>query len=250
MAMCEKDRLVEYLYDEMPPTARQTFEAHLSECADCRAEVASLGGVRTALTRWTPPEPDFAFEVVRTPAARSAQRWFRVSPGWGLAAAAVLVLAAASAVANIEVTYGASGLTVRTGWGRVPAQPPAAERASVATAPAVPAAWHAEVDALGTRVHDLESALASRGTFAAAHAAAPRQNDAELLRQVRQLIADSEERQNGVLTQVVRDIEGTRRADLARIEQAYAHVRGLSDTTSLRQAAIEDRLFRVVGQQK
>ena len=42
-------------------------------------------------------------------------RW---KPALGLAAAAVLVLAVASAIANLEVKYDANGLVVRTGWAR------------------------------------------------------------------------------------------------------------------------------------
>ena len=55
------EAIVAYLYDETDGTGpeRTRFETHLAACARCRAEVASLGGVRAQLARWAPPEPSF-----------------------------------------------------------------------------------------------------------------------------------------------------------------------------------------------
>jgi hypothetical protein len=49
----------------------------------------------------------------------------------------------------------------------------------------------------------------------------------------------------------MRDFEATRRVDLARIQQSFAQVQGLTDTTILRQRAMQDQqnqLIRVVNQ--
>src|SRR5580765_2148159 len=101
MMMCDQELLVGYLYDEMEPGDRRAFEAHLAACGGCRAEVKALRGTRVQLAGWTPPEPGFDFHIVKGAARPAApvRRW-AVSPAWGLAAAAVLVLAAASSLAN------------------------------------------------------------------------------------------------------------------------------------------------------
>src|SRR6266849_7920074 len=125
--MCEKELLVAYLYDDLADDDRATFESHLRGCAECRDELKALRAVRADLASWSPPQPDFGFrvvrggrdaaekdvrDVIRTPASWRA--WW--TPAAGLAAAAVLVLAAAASLAHVEVHRGPDGITVRTGW--------------------------------------------------------------------------------------------------------------------------------------
>src|SRR5437870_409792 len=117
--MCEeKELLVGYLYDDLADGQRAAFEAHLRGCAGCRGELKALREVRADLAAWAPPQPDFGFRVVRggrDAAARDAVRtpvpawraWW--TPAAGFAAAAVLVLAAASAIARVEVRSGPDG---------------------------------------------------------------------------------------------------------------------------------------------
>ena len=70
---------------------------------------------------------------------------------------------------------------------------------------------------------------------------------------VRQLIADSESRQEQVLarriTQVLRDVEAARRVDFDRTQRALAEVQGVVDTTMIRQRETEN-VLRVVHQSK
>ena len=118
--MCDKELLVSYLYDDLADGERTAFETHLRACAACQDDLNALRGVRADLISWTPPQPDFGFRVVREPKvvpmpARSWRAWY--TPAAGLAAAAVLVLAAASAIAHVEIHRGPDGVTVRTGWG-------------------------------------------------------------------------------------------------------------------------------------
>ena len=90
----------------------------MRECATCRADVAAMRSVRDDLTSWDTPEPAFGFRLV--PDGKPSWRsWW--TPAFGMAAAAMLLLAAASAIANFEVRYDGNGLTVKTGWNR-PAQ--------------------------------------------------------------------------------------------------------------------------------
>src|SRR4051794_22896902 len=103
--MCDKELLVAYLYDDLGDADRGRFETHLRACAGCRQELNERRGVRADLSSWSPPQPDFGFRVVRepkvvemTPRGAAWRAWW--TPAAGLAAAAVLVLAAASALAH------------------------------------------------------------------------------------------------------------------------------------------------------
>jgi hypothetical protein len=247
MIMCDKEILVAYLYDELPRSDRLAFEAHLAQCADCRDELLGLRATRTQLADWAPPEPELAFQIVRGAVAPPPSR-FRVAPAWGLAAAAVLLLAVASTIANVEVKYGADGLTMRTGWNKpVTAQPLAETTANAVSSDAL----HTELVALQQRIRALESASQDKS---ATHDVLAKTSDPGVLRQVRQIVADSEARQERELalrsTQLLRDFEATRRTDLQRIQQNFAQVQGLTDTTILRQRAIQDQLqlIRVANQ--
>ena len=110
--MKAKEAIVAYLYDEIDAVERNRIEAHLARCSECRAEVNALRAVRIELPAWAPPERDLGFTIAdRAQTAAPPRRW--IMPAWGLAAAATLVLAAAAAIANLEVSYDADGLTVR-----------------------------------------------------------------------------------------------------------------------------------------
>src|SRR4051812_13169040 len=121
--MCNKDDLISYLYDDFDGPARAAFEAHLRACDDCRGELTAMRAVRADLLTWSPPEPDFAFRIVNEPRAAQTtilrphvpawRAWF--TPAAGMAAAAVLVLAAAAGLARVEVHRDADGWTLRTG---------------------------------------------------------------------------------------------------------------------------------------
>ena len=115
--MCEsKELLVSFLYNEIDPADKRMFETHLVTCAECRDELAELGDTRAQIGLWTPPDADLGFRIVRESGNRSGVAWFQFSPAWGLAAAAVLLLAIGAAIANLDVRYGNDGLVVRTGW--------------------------------------------------------------------------------------------------------------------------------------
>jgi len=249
MTMCDKELLVGYMYDEVEPAERRAFESHLLACAECRTELKGLRAVRTRLGSWTPKEPELEFQIVRRPPAAVARSWMR-SPVWALAAAAVLVLAVASAIANVEVKYGSDGLTVRTGWARVPAQ--AAGVPAVTTIAGGDQALRVQLQTINQRLRDLESSAATRPVMTTMHAAAVQTPQADLMRQVRQLLADSENRQERELAlrigQVLRDVEGARRVDFDRVQRSLAEVQGVADTTILRQREMENHIYRVVQQ--
>lgn len=88
--MCtERDRLVDYIYNECDAAERERMQRHLDSCHECRAEVASLRAVREDLLAWDVP----AHESIWRPIAQApVLPFWRQVPVWAMAAAAGLVL--------------------------------------------------------------------------------------------------------------------------------------------------------------
>lgn len=244
--MCNKDDLVSYLYDDLDAPARAAFANHLRTCAECRDELDGMRAVRADLLMWSPPEPDFAFRIVNEPRAAQAKNEPRaaqsnvlrphvpswrawLSPAVGFAAAAVLVLAAAAGLARVELHSGPDGWTLRTGVAGSPAQAAVAGFAAfrghdvnltAASDADVWASIERRISALETASHDVvnvrTAAFSSRST------------DAELLKVVRDLLAQSETRQKGELalrmSQVIRDTDMKRAADLNGVRQGINRI--------------------------
>jgi hypothetical protein len=245
--MCDsKDLLVGFLYGELDVADRRSFQSHLAFCAECREELADLRATRGQIASWTPPEPDFGFHIVRGPAAPPAPR-FRIAPAWGLAAAAVLVLGVAAAIANVEVRYAGDGLVVRTGWTR------AGEVAAVqGGAPTVtPVDWSRQAAALDRRLRDLEAS--ARGQSPVQMASAPGVSDEDVLRRVRELLTQSETRQQRAfadrLTQISRDFDMQRKLDLAAIDQGMARLQSTSGDEVRQYREMVQRVTRAAYQQ-
>ncbi len=263
--MCEeKEQLVGYLYDDLTDADRATFETHLRGCADCRTELKALRGVRADLAQWAPPEPDFGFRVMRggrdaaatdmramAPPVQSWRAWW--TPAAGLAAAAVLVLAAAASLAHVEVHRGPDGITVRTGWS---AFAPAASSAAGGSFGGTPSASQRDVRLSSTtdagfiaeverRLVALEAASRDSGVRNASSLSA-RSADAELIRRVRDLLAQSEQKQQGELalriSQVIGDFNAQRVADLNRIQKGLSSI----DRTVTEEVAARHELTNVV----
>ena len=250
--MCEdKGALVAFLYGEATDDERRAMEAHLATCAACRDELAALGAVRGQLGEWAPPERVLGFRIVGGDAARAPRAWWR-APAWGLAAAAVLLLAVSAAIAHVEVRYDRQGFVVRTGWGAaVPAAPVMAEAAPTPAAGAAP--WQGDLQALEARMRK-ELAAASSGPTApaavtpAAAKAPSAADDAALLRQVRALIEASEVRQQRELAlriaQVARDVDQQRRADWTRIQAGFGRLEDLTGAGMVQQREMMNYLVR------
>jgi anti-sigma factor RsiW len=71
-----KERLVDYLYDEMPAGARDEFTKHLETCIDCKATIAdyqrTLGSARAALGGPLAQEPPARVHLAIMAAAQAA----------------------------------------------------------------------------------------------------------------------------------------------------------------------------------
>jgi putative zinc finger protein len=214
------ETIVAYLYGEMGADDRAIFDRHLVACAPCRAELADLRGVRSELARWASPELashvplDIAVPPINTRSTRSI-------PVWAQAIAATLLLGVAAGVANLDVSYSkTSGLSIRTGWRHPADESPAqtvATHAITAPAPESPAApWKTELDALARELRAVEARPAALSTASSG-------GDDALMRRVRQLVQDSERRQESELAlrmaEAVRDLQMQRQADLVKIDR-------------------------------
>ena len=230
--MCDsKELLVSFLYDELDPAAKRAFDIHLATCAECRDELAELRITRGQIASWAPPEPDFGFRIVRGAAAPPSAPRFRLTPAWGLAAAALLVVAAGAAIANLDVRYGRDGLVVRTGWQHASDAPVSADRAGAAGL--TPVDWKTQADTFDRRLHDLEQAISARSrTSAVQNASVSDMSDAEVLQRVREMLGQSEARQQRALAvrtaEITREVDAQRKLDLAAIDQGMARLQNTS----------------------
>lgn len=246
----DKPTLIAYLYGEVDAATRERVDAHLAICDRCAEEVTALGDVRAELGLWVPPDVELGFTITRKSEPQSATvlrpaRWWSAVPAWAQAAAAVLVLAAGAAIANLQVRSGPDGFTVTTGWMTAP----------VLSEPVDGAAIERRVEgrverALVALEQQLRNEIRSTHEQATVRAAAPSADEATI-RRVQQLIAASEERQQRELalrlTQFAVDTNMQRRADLQRITQSF----GQFDEQILRQRQMLNNVIRVsaTGQQ-
>ncbi|HET9662908.1 MAG TPA: hypothetical protein VFP00_01675 [Burkholderiales bacterium] len=154
----------------------------------------------------------------------------------------------AAAIANVEVSTSGGGITVRTGWSRS-AETPAA-------APDQPQ----EMAKLQERLLELETALAK---VPAAQSVVPvstnaaddaRGGDTEMLRRVRQMIADSDARQErefaNRLIGVMRELQVSHTSDLVRLQQMFNQNQGVINDEVFRQREEMRNLYRFVGSQR
>jgi Putative zinc-finger len=235
MHMCDsKELLVGFLYDEIDPVSKRTFERHLKTCADCRDELAELGATREQIALWAPPDADLGFRIVRGSAepAPTRVRLFSFSPAWGFAAAALLVLAMGAAMANLDVRYGSEGLVVRTGWNHS-ADPQAG---------VTPVDWKAQAEQLNRRLTDLEQSLSTPS-------AVQHVSTSELSEQrVRDIVGQSETRQQRAvatrLSELMREVDAQRRLDLVTIGQSMTRLENSSGVTNKVVQRLSNQLVR------
>ncbi len=242
----DKATLVAYLYNEIDAPDRLRVDEHLRQCVACAAEVGALANLRTELAAWAPPDAQLGFTLVQRAAgapsaapAISRAPWWSSVPVWAQAVAAVLVLAVSAAIANVQVKSGPDGFVVSTGW-----MTPAGAAVSAAPAPVAGAAdeqWRPALIALEQQLRDEIRATRETGTVRAA-SRSPEADEA-MVRRVAQLLDASESRQKRELalrvTQLTRDMDIQRRADLLRVEQAIGH-------TSVEMARQQQRLNYVI----
>ena len=155
----DKAALVGLLYDDCEPGERDHIAAHVANCPDCTAELASLSATRSQLAGWVTPHPALGFRV--DPAqlteslkavpqltvieggndnpnrsGRAASPWWKQPlPAWAQAAAAVLIFAA-----GVGFGSGSSAGSDPTGSDGTRVQSGAADRSSRQAARPTPVA--------------------------------------------------------------------------------------------------------------
>jgi hypothetical protein len=261
--MCSKELLVSYLYEDLNDMDRAKVEMHLRTCEPCRDELDALRGVRVDLATWAPPLPDLGFRIVRDrePASKAAWRaWW--TPAAGLAAAATLVIAAALSLAHVEVHRGPDGITVRTGWNTGAGAPVATEgilgetRALPARDVLIPTDQPSTqtIAGLVQRIDALENALRQASPTRNASVLNARASDEALIKRVREMLAQSETKQQGELAlriaQVIRDFDNQRRADLARIQVGFDRIDASMTNEAVAHQSLVNYITTSAGRQK
>jgi hypothetical protein len=214
--------LVAYLYDDIEPADRVAFETHVTTCLPCRGELAELRGVRSTLAHWA--APDTAPRSHQSPVtSHQSSAWWHAVPVWAQVAAAMLVLGASAAVANLDVRYDHNGLSVRTGWSKPAAAPPQQVERGADAAP-----WRAELAALRTELRSEMRTATATVSAASMPAAGAAMTDAEFGRRVRVFLADSERKQQNELAlrlaQLQTDTNAQLQADRSRVNQFFREV--------------------------
>ena len=261
--MCNTEDLIAYLYGEVDEERRRAVEAHLTTCVDCRADAEGLRATRQQLQAWAPPAPALDFQVVRTAppaAAPPRRRPLAFIPEWALgAAAALLLIAGAAALANLDVRVGPEGVTVRTGWlnGPVtaPSSGPVAAPAPVPVADATPAVAAAGAsESLSRRLDALEEQLrameAQQATRLASASEAPRPGITAS--ELRKVLEESELRQRTELamqvSQLWKDFYSLRSTDMARVQDVVSRAQGLTNQQLRQHRDSIETLYRTASQ--
>jgi anti-sigma factor RsiW len=247
----DKDMLVAYLYGEIDPDGRREVERHLRTCVACARETDALQGVRENLATWQPLVPELGFEILPKPASVVRPgRWGSPTtlPGWAQAAAAVLVVAAGAALANLQIQYGSDGLTIRTGW-----MTPVTQTTSAPVVAPAGDDWRPALAALEQSLRqEWESRQAGGPVAVRTRAADVPADTAAVLRQVQSLVNASESRQRDEmarrLAQTYRDWDMQRRGDMVRIEQRIGTLQGRTFKAEAGQQEVMNLLRRVSAQ--
>ena len=246
----DQDALLNYLYEEGDPAERLRIAHHLQACAACSVAVLELQSVRGMLADWTPPPVKLGFRVVQEPAEGSSDvRWWKPGgrlPVWAQAAAAVFLFAAGMAVSQLDVRYGDGALTVRS-------------RSAASTAEQ--AALTPPQSIVPVRQNDItlvpvQGSAAENTDFRAFEQELRsdlkgRADGDVILRRVRAMIDQSEAKQQRELalrlSDVVRDFDTQRRADLMQVQQNFGQLEGQTGQEVAHQRELLNYLVRTAG---
>ena len=248
------EALVASLYDDdSDPIGRSAFQSHLQTCLACRDELEALQGVRGHLARWAPPEPSVGTVVgPMSPAPAVLAKThapldvWRGVPWWAQAAAAVLCVGVGMGAANLRITRGGDGVTVRTGW--LPLHTPAPAPVNAPPSTADSTTWRQALDALEQELR--QEIRQARGTLPVA---GPEAGGKDAIRQMRALVADSERRQQRELAlrmgALLADVQAQRVSDLSKIDRSLGVIQSSTGMEVLRQREMLNSLAVRVSQQ-
>jgi hypothetical protein len=246
----DQDALLNYLYEEGDPSERLRIAHHLQACAACSVAVLELQSVRGMLADWTPPPVKLGFRIVQDPKEGAGDaRWWKPAgrfPLWAQAAAAVFLFAAGMAVSQLDVRYGDGALMVRSR-----SAAPTADEATLMpqsgmvpvrqTDIPLPPAQGNTADNTDFRALEQELRSDLKG----------RADGDVVLRRVRAMIDQSEARQQRELalrlSDVVRDFDTQRRADLLQVQQNFGQLEGQTGQEVAHQRELLNYLVRTSG---
>ncbi|HEY7170077.1 MAG TPA: zf-HC2 domain-containing protein [Vicinamibacterales bacterium] len=252
------ETIVAYVYDELAGEEQELFARHLRGCVDCREELAQFADVRQQLASWTPPALESLVgerssariaDEVPPPAARSTGWW--AIPVWAQVAAAMLCLGVGTGigagVAGLRVTYGSQGLTIAAG--RSLSRDAAA---SATTRVAADAASRADLAALEQQLR--AEIAANRSLVERTAQASDQPGSEDVMRRVRTLVRDSEQRQQRELAlrvaEVARDVQAQRQSDLVRIDRTLGVLQNNTGIAVRRQEQLLNSLAVRVSQRQ
>jgi hypothetical protein len=152
-----EDRLLDFVYGELPPTEARAVESHVEGCARCSEMLAGIRGVRTTMAQLPmEPAPDaglesllaYAQQAARNAAAGPAPKptWWRrwLMPAMGVAAVTVFGVISVQVNKALDLKEEVAALSVATKdaeapaakaqMAQVPASPPSPEYAPEAEA--------------------------------------------------------------------------------------------------------------------
>ena len=179
----------------------------------------------------------------------------REVPVWAQVAAALLCVGIAAGVANLEVRYDRSGLSVRTGW----IAPPPIETAR-AVGDTRRASDAGRIRRVASGADDARTTVARRipcgdgGQLAARRVQTSAPGAEEILRRVQALVEQSESRQQRELAlrigELLRDVQAQRTADLVRIDRTLGYIQNGTGAEVMRQRRLlNDLAVRVTQRQ-
>ncbi len=208
---CNQEAMIEVLYGEADQPTERTVRAHQEVCPTCRDEFAALREVRRSLAAWTLPES------CKPRPKRLHSVW---RPPLAAAAALLLALGASLGLSGSELSYRDGSLAFRLGRGQ-------------------------DVSRLLAQQEDRHRREREQ-MRATLLQPAPRDEQA-LLRAVRQLIDESQQRQSRALeTRLVdlrRQTEAQRRYDLAQVAASLSYLEG---KTGLQMAKTTELMGHVI----
>ena len=103
----------------LEPGEEALVEAHLAECAECRADLAANRALRKLYAAAAPPAESTQRPLLN---AGGGTAWRRLSSGWGRMAQFALAAAAAVAVVMLVAPRQSEGEYRRVGAAQAPAQ--------------------------------------------------------------------------------------------------------------------------------
>jgi len=249
--------LVSYLYNDGSPDELASIAAHVQSCDACTEELAALGDTREVLSGWSPPPTELGLTLSSsdalpvaaatiagpsvTAAVAEVPWWRQSTPVWMQAVAASMVFAAGMAIgAGRGAAPVASNAVAEAGQ---PAAGPAA------TASKTESVSHSELADLEQRLR-AELARLTPVSPAPAQTAA-RTDDEALMKRVRALLSESEEKQRGELAlrtaQVLRDMEIQRKVDMATVQQNIGQIQGTTGAELKQQRELYNMLMNRAG---